>query len=179
MLDAILSPDWGDRYYSFNAAWSAGEQLASMRNGSGNDWFIVFTDTGTYGRAFDHEAPGAPTLFTPVPTIFTPFTTEPAFSDHNGSPIATAIFWREPTDPTWGISATNNGNPDLFELLIEGTPEAYTTWAEDYYDTQISPTAVQHAYALKPLTTEIIALLNPETTLPDLAADITEIDYPR
>jgi hypothetical protein len=29
MLDAILSPEWQYRYYSFNAHWSAGEMMAS------------------------------------------------------------------------------------------------------------------------------------------------------
>ncbi|WP_328392400.1 hypothetical protein OHS70_00395 [Streptomyces sp. NBC_00390] len=38
MLDAILSPDWEGRYYSFNAGWAAGVELASMRNGSGDEY---------------------------------------------------------------------------------------------------------------------------------------------
>jgi hypothetical protein len=35
MLDAILSPEWEGRYYSFNIRWSAGEQMGSMRGWSG------------------------------------------------------------------------------------------------------------------------------------------------
>ena len=31
MLDAVLCPEWQFRYYSFNAAWAAGEQMGSMR----------------------------------------------------------------------------------------------------------------------------------------------------
>ena len=31
MLDAILSPEWDCRYYSFNAGWSPDEQMGSMR----------------------------------------------------------------------------------------------------------------------------------------------------
>ncbi len=30
MLDAILSPEWDYRYYSFNSAWGPGEEMASM-----------------------------------------------------------------------------------------------------------------------------------------------------
>ena len=37
MLDAILSPEWDDRYHSFNSAWGLNEEMASMRNGSGDD----------------------------------------------------------------------------------------------------------------------------------------------
>src|SRR5262249_20272971 len=37
-LDAILSPEWEWRYYSFNSKWSAGAMCASMRNGSGDEF---------------------------------------------------------------------------------------------------------------------------------------------
>ena len=37
-LDLILSPEWEDRYYSFNSRWDSNEMMASMRNGSGDEW---------------------------------------------------------------------------------------------------------------------------------------------
>jgi hypothetical protein len=30
MLDAIMSPEWEYRYYSFNSKWDEGEMMASM-----------------------------------------------------------------------------------------------------------------------------------------------------
>ena len=48
MLDAILSPEWQFRYYAFNTAWSTGEQMGSMRNGSGDHFFAHFGSAG-YG----------------------------------------------------------------------------------------------------------------------------------
>lgn len=42
MLDAILSPACERRSYSFNAGWADGEEMASMRNGSGDEYSIVF-----------------------------------------------------------------------------------------------------------------------------------------
>lgn len=48
MLDAILCPDWEGRYYSFKAGWAAGEEMASMRNGSGDEYSIVFSAAGAY-----------------------------------------------------------------------------------------------------------------------------------
>ena len=51
-------------------------------------------------------------------------------------------------------------------------------WAEDYYEREVDPAAVEHVYGHRPLTTEIIFLLNPEVTLADLRADIAEIGYP-
>src|SRR5690349_3975316 len=41
MLDAILSPEWEYRYYSFNSKWARGEQMGSMRDGCGDDFFAL------------------------------------------------------------------------------------------------------------------------------------------
>jgi hypothetical protein len=60
MLDAILSPDWEFRYYSFNSKWNAGEMMASMRNGSGDDYFILFNSSGAIIKGFAHESPMSP-----------------------------------------------------------------------------------------------------------------------
>ncbi|MEV4128515.1 hypothetical protein [Nocardia sp. NPDC049707] len=179
MLDAILSPEWEFRYFSFNARWGDAEEMASMRNGSGDDWFIVFTDAGVYGRGFDHEAPNAPQVLQAVPGVFGSYVAEPAFADHDGSPRATVCFWREPADAEWGIAAADQGGHGLFELLVEGTPEAYQNWAEDYYETDVSLPAVEHVYALRPLTPAVVTQLNPEVELVDLDLDIDEIGYPR
>lgn len=40
VLDAILEPEWANRYYSYNARWRKDEMMASMRNGSGDSYFI-------------------------------------------------------------------------------------------------------------------------------------------
>ncbi|MEV6768585.1 hypothetical protein AB0N05_08110 [Nocardia sp. NPDC051030] len=181
MLEAVLSPEWGDRYYSFNSGWGGdtGEEMGSMRNGSGDDWFIVFSEIGVYGRGFDHEAPNAPQLLEAVPAVFAPYVGEPSFGDPDGKPIVTACFWREPGDAAWGVAAAEEGGAGLFELLVAGTPEAYREWAEDYYEVDVSLAAVQHVYALRPLTAEVVAELNPDLELADLEEDLAEIGYPR
>ncbi|WP_433521068.1 hypothetical protein ACQPZ2_27295 [Nocardia pseudovaccinii] len=179
MLDAIVSPEWADRYYSFNSDWAEDEEMASMRNGSGDDWFIVFSPTGVYGRAFDHEAPKAPEVLAAVPVVFDSYIREPAFADHNGTPMATACFWRTPDDAAWGVSAASQSDAGLFDLLVDGTPEAYQHFAADYYETDISLSAVQHVYALHPLTATVVAEINPDVELDDLDEDIDQIGYPR
>jgi hypothetical protein len=35
MIEAVVCPEWQYRYYSFNAGWAPGEEMASMRNGMG------------------------------------------------------------------------------------------------------------------------------------------------
>jgi hypothetical protein len=53
MLDAILSPEWEYRYYSCNGKWAPGETMASMRNGSGDGYFILFNGHGAAIKGFD------------------------------------------------------------------------------------------------------------------------------
>lgn len=52
VLDAILERDWQFRYYSFNAAWAADEQMGSMRNGSGDEFFALFNAAGCWLKGF-------------------------------------------------------------------------------------------------------------------------------
>jgi hypothetical protein len=46
VLDAIMSPEWEWRYYSVGSRWAPGEEMASMRNGSGDAYSIVFSVAG-------------------------------------------------------------------------------------------------------------------------------------
>ncbi len=54
MLDAIMAPEWEYRYYSFNAKWGEGEIKATMRDGSGDDYFILFNNHGAIIKGFAH-----------------------------------------------------------------------------------------------------------------------------
>nr|BFD90272.1 hypothetical protein KitaXyl93_16320 [Kitasatospora sp. Xyl93] len=179
-LDAILSPDdWESRYHSFDAAWDEGEEMASMRNGQGDDWVVVFSAVGAYGRGFDHEAPNAPELLAAVPEEFRRFAEEPAFGDEDG-PTVTRCFWRAPGDDAWHGAAAERGAERLFDLLLDGSAEAYRAWAEDYFEPEqaLDPAAVEHVLALRPLTPAVVAALNPDTDLDELAEDLAEIGYP-
>ncbi|MFJ6619770.1 hypothetical protein ACIQOW_19610 [Kitasatospora sp. NPDC091335] len=196
MLDAILSPDWEDRYHSFNAAWADGEEMASMRNGTGDEYSIVFSVAGAYIRGFDHEAPMSPCdndgepwpgVIDEVPEVFKPFVEEPAFTDEDDVPVVTACLWREATDDGWrhgviGFPAgcsDPDGTTGLFGLLVDRSPEAFQRFAEDYYEVPADLEAVRDVYALRPLSQKLVSSLNPEVTLADLAEDIAEIGYPQ
>ena len=111
VLEAILSPEWSSRYHSFDASWSPGEEMASMRNGSGDDYFIVFSGKGAYIRGFDHEAVMSPYendgpwpgVLDSVPEVFRHHVTEPAFCVEDGLPVVTACLWRETGDDRWRV----------------------------------------------------------------------------
>ncbi|WP_328958276.1 hypothetical protein [Kitasatospora purpeofusca] len=183
MLEAILGPVWGDRYYSFNSTWGDGQEMASMRDGEGDDWFMVFSDAGVYARGFDHTAPNAaPQLLPEVPAPFRAQTVEPAFGEEDGVPLATVCFWHDAGGDAWRApSAAPTGGVELFALLAAADPaRAYLAWAEEYYEPEHSPepAAIAHVLALRPLTAAVVAAIDPAVDLDDLAGDIAEIGYP-
>jgi hypothetical protein len=190
MLDAILSPEWEYRYYSFNASWNAGEAMASMRNGQGDGYFAVFTAAGAILKGFDHEAPMAPHRKAPprvwpgvlddVPAAFAGFLGEPAFSLED----TTFCIWRQYADTAWRRGAIAyppgedpNGSAALLSVL-DGNPATYATWAADYYEWPVSAEAVARIYRHELLTAAIVTALNADLSLADLDEDLEEIDYP-
>ncbi|MFD8216878.1 hypothetical protein ACFV2U_24825 [Streptomyces sp. NPDC059697] len=196
MLDAILSLDWDSRFYSFDSHWSPTEEMASMRDGCGNEYSIVFSAAGAYARGFDHESPMSPYrddplapwpgLIDTVPEVFRSCVEEPAFSEPDGTPRATVCFWREQSDVAWrsgAVEVPSEGGEDadgaewLFDVLADGRPEAYQQFAEQYYEIAVDLDAVRDVYALRPLSQSIISSLNPEVSLDDLAEDIAQIGY--
>ena len=56
VLDAIICQEWESRYYSYNSKWSKGEECASMRNGSGDEYHILFNHYGSAINGFAHES---------------------------------------------------------------------------------------------------------------------------
>lgn len=183
MLDATIERNWEYRYYSFNKHWSADKQLASMRNGEGDEWFCLFSRQGAFLKGLYHESEmvrGWPGLLDSVPDVFKPALAEPAFSIQYTS----FCIWRTYNDDRWHtghISYPQGDDPDgsaWMLAILDGNPKTYQRWAEDYYKRPISLTAVDHLYAYKPLTEAILRELNPGITPSSLAEDIAEIGYP-
>ncbi|CAM4245198.1 hypothetical protein [Zobellia nedashkovskayae] len=55
-LEAIISPDWEYRYYSYQKDWSETEECCEMRDGQGDQMLIVFSNDGTCINGFAHES---------------------------------------------------------------------------------------------------------------------------
>ncbi|MFF3610282.1 hypothetical protein [Streptomyces sp. NPDC002580] len=196
MAEAILNPD-GECVYSYSAQWSETEEAASMRNGSGDEYDVVFAPEGAYIRGFDHESPLSPYhhedvprpwpgVLDSVPEAFRRHVDEPAFTDENGCPVVTACLWREADAPAWetGRITFPEGHPDpdgshwLFEPLLDPTPEAFRAFAEDYYEVSVSIEAVRHIYELHPLGRSHITALNPSAPVESVVAVAGRIGYP-
>ena len=190
LLDAILCPEWEYRFHSFDARWNEGKEMASLRNGGSGAYFILFGPVGAILKGVELDSPvwqraqgqdrPIPGLFDEVPADFDGFLTEPAFTIKD----STFCLWRRRSDLAWQAGKVDLGEGDdpdgsagLLHLL-DGAPEAYRLWAEEYFEVTVERWAVDWIMAHRPLTEEVVRALNPEMTLLDLAADVAEIAYP-
>jgi hypothetical protein len=194
VLEAILRPDWDSRYHSYYGNWSAEEEMAAMRDGSGDEYSIVFSAAGAYIRGFGHEAVMSPYgnggpwpgVLDSVPEVFRPCVEEPAFRDEDGVPIVTVCLWREAFDDRWRVGDIDypdgvtdpDGATHLFNLLVDPAPEVYQRFAEDHFQVPVDLDAVRHVFAQRPLTQEVVSVLNAELTLEDVADDLQATRYP-
>lgn len=190
VLDSIMSPEWEYRYYSFNAKWGSGEQMGSMRNGCGDEFYALFNGSGCFLKGFAHEHPMSPYRTNPpelwpgvlegVPTGFSSGLNEPAFSMEN----TTFCIWRQYGDESWShgpIDFPEDDDPDGSAFLLEmldGNPENYRIFVEEYYEEEIPIEAVRHIYDHHPLTEDVVDSLNQEITRDDLREDLAAIGYP-
>ena len=187
MLDAIICSEWEYRYYSYNSKWGQDEEMASMRNGCGDDWFLLFGPFGVALKGFAHEYPlareasFAARIQETVPPVFASFLKEPAFSMN----MATFCVWRSHTDASWSvvspakgvISPEEDGSAELINIL-DGNPATYQAWAVDYYEREIPLPEVQAIYGHRALSEQLVASLNSERALSEVTADALEIGYP-
>ncbi|WP_394616253.1 hypothetical protein JNUCC0626_42340 [Lentzea sp. JNUCC 0626] len=161
-MDAVMDPDDDYRYYQYDADWAPGEEMASMQDGSGNEYSITFTAAGAFVRGFDHESDMSPYatddgepwpgVVDSVPEVFRACLEEPAFCDEE-TPRITVCLWREHGDTAWRhgeIDFPENGDDGagwMFALLTDGTPEAYRKWAQEYYETSVDLAVVRRVFA--------------------------------
>lgn len=145
---------------------------------SGGRYFIAFTDDAVFGWGFAYESPMNPFTRTPVapwpglldgiPAQFEPLTRDASFQLADTF-MATAAFWSTGGQP-WRTGSANpptdgpdaDGAEELFELILDDSPEAFARFAQDYLEmgpSEAAITAVSHSHALDP---SIVAALNPD-----------------
>jgi len=187
MLDAIMSPEWESRYYSFDSHWGDGQLMASMRNGSGDHWFALITSAGVALHGLAHESAtfrdGSPWpgIFDSLPSEFRDdFLREPAFD----TAYSSFCIWRCSADDRWSSGAVRlppgddpDGSEELLSIL-DGNPQRYATFSAEYYERVIDVADVEAIYRHEALTDALARRLNPDVELESLAADIAEIGYP-
>ena len=189
-LDAIMMDEWDYRYFSFDANWGEGETLASMRDGSGDSYFILFNSFGAVIKGYGHESEMAgytvdsgkvwPGVLDELPPEFEAVLTDPAFAAEE----TTFCIWRKYSDSKWQtgkIEFPDGEDPDGSEdllFMLDGIPKTYQQWVKEYYEKDIPLDAVKAVYEHKPLTQQLVSSLNPERRFEDLESDLDEIRYP-
>lgn len=189
VLDLILSPEWEDRYYSFNSEWAERQVMASMRNGSGDEWCILFDEFGWAAlRGLAHESPAwaeggeelSQALQSACPPELSEFVQEPAF---RWDATAFCYFW-QPETGAWirandltPFAKLDAGEAELF-VHLTGTAEDYQTYAREYFEREIPIEMVRHIFEHKPIDVSVVAVLNPDTDFDEIEIELChEIGY--
>ena len=189
-LDAIMTGEWEYRYFSFDANWGDGEMLATMRDGSGDSYFILFNSFGAIIKGYGHESEMAAYtvdsgkvwsgVIDEVPPEFEAVLTDPAFVAEETS----FCIWRKYSDSCWQTGKIDfpdaedpDGSEDLL-FMLDGNPNTYHQWANEYYEVSIPLDAVKEVYEHKPLTQQLVSRLNPKRRFEDLESDLDQIHYP-
>jgi hypothetical protein len=166
--------------------------MASMRNGSGDEWWALFHDDGWAAlKGLGHESAAwsahrqtlSRALQKTIPKEMESFATEESFAWDSTSfafylPKG-AAQWTRANDATKFAKETDTGEDDLLAHLT-GTAADYAQFATDMYELDVSAQMAAHIFALKPISATTVTRINPETSLEEIEEELFEqIGYPR
>ncbi|KOS06932.1 hypothetical protein AM493_13500 [Flavobacterium akiainvivens] len=182
VLDAILSPEWEFRYYSYNSHWDDNEECMHMRNGQGDEMHVLFTSEGVVINGFAHQCiqPPKDELTTGLPPAFSEF----IFGEPVQSIGTTFLLWKTGPEPWY--KATNEHCDNSAEMLqiLDGKPQIYLEWATEYFEGSYTEkglplSTVTQIYNGATLTNEmVLSISNSIENWQQLIADMDEIGYP-
>ncbi len=185
VLDAIISPVWEYRYYSYSSIWDEGEECATMRDGSGDEYLILFNQYGAIINGLAHEVELWKLDKNIIPKEFHQF----MFGEPVSSLGTTFCIWKKYVDTEWQAAHNvleeedeyGDGSEDLL-FILDGNPSTYKTWAEEYYEGEIEGKVplqiIEQIYQGKPLTKEMVIALNPKSSdWNALQEELDEIAY--
>ena len=182
-LDAINSPEWEYRYYSYNPTWGEQEQLLEMRDGEGDQMLVLFRPEGCVINGFlaGYDQPDKAQLTRGLPAAFADF----MFGEPVSSIGTTFCLWYTPAQG-WQhgpLASEDDGSEELL-YIFDGQPATYAGWATEYYTDEtdkkpVTAAAVAPVYQLHPLTkADVLALVDEVADWTLLATDLQEIGYP-
>ncbi|UOK62417.1 hypothetical protein MT997_29780 [Paenibacillus sp. OVF10] len=192
-LDIIFSEEEWLRVHHYEDKLQPGVAWGSINNGAGDHLHVLFTDSGTLIKGFDHESPLSPHaredgeiypgMYDEVPeTLMAVLRDQEETLDMED---VTFCLWQEGNDLSWKVGnwiqlamteedkADARGGAEFLLGYIEKNSEDYVDWAKGYYDLQDLPLeAVAEIYEEKPVTASLIKQLCPER---DVAAALDEL----
>ena len=143
-----------------------------MRNGEGDQWFIVFESGGVFLKAFwhEHDHKSAEEVYADLPESLRAHVAEPAFSME----YITFGGWHDGTK--WTFHGEPGPMTEELEMLA-GDPETYRAYAADYFGATVPVDAIAHVLAGKKLDDDLIRRISTERALAELKRDLDEIAY--
>jgi hypothetical protein len=181
VLDAIISPEWEYRYYSFNREWCEEEEICEMRNGEGDQMLILFCEEGCTinGFAHEYEQQDKEKLTKGLPPIFHDF----IYGEPVNSIGTTFCLWTTQSNQ-WqlGELTESDDNSDEMLSILDGRPETYIDWAKNYFEDafkrESATAAISKIYGGEALTKEMVLSIADLEDFDHLEADLKEIGYP-
>lgn len=183
VLDAILSPEWQYRYYSYNSKWSDNEEFCEIRDGQGDHVLILFNAVGCVINGMTHEyhPKDKNKLTKGLPKTYGEF----IFGEPVHSIGTTFCLWTA-VDGKWQIGEVEDYDDGSEESLriFDGNPQTYINWAKDYYEDDFiinnnTTRVVSDIYNGQKLTREMILSISDKVDdWGQLKNDLIEIDYP-
>ncbi|MEN0066044.1 MAG: hypothetical protein AAGA48_28135 [Myxococcota bacterium] len=190
MLDSMLAMDEASSVYRFDSAWAPRQGLASMQNGSGDHFFIVFGDGSAWLKGFDHESQMSPFreepprlwpgLFSLLPNCLMALLKEPAFAVD----CTTFCTWNLGDGHGWThdyLELPNGLDPDgathLTSPLLHGR-QGYLEHCKDYFEVGMEDEVLQHFFGLSPLSRKQFDALPTAVDWPAAVSNAVAIGYP-
>jgi len=171
LADAIISPNWESRYFSYNGKWSAAEEVASLRDGCGGEWFLWLSANLAAYKCLSPEdglMADLENAKTKIPTDYDSFITDPAFSMDR----ATCIWYWE--DSSWQKQGLSVEYLIDLEAIIKWTTKDYHAWATDYYEREIDIKALDNLFETT-FSEETALKLNSEVDMSELRKELMEM----
>lgn len=171
LLDAIIEQEWEYRYFSYNSNWSDTEEMGSLRDGSGGEWFLWVSGSLAGYKCLSPEdglmsdLQGAKNN---APTVYESFINEPAFSMDQ----ATCIWYLE--ESHW-VKYGNSVNW-LIDLntILNWSASDYQAWAAEYYERDIDLSSVEEILGGQ-FSEELAKKLNSDIDMSLLLAELPDI----
>jgi hypothetical protein len=180
ILDAILSPDWEYRYYSFDATWGEGENMASMRGSDGEHYFALFREDNVIIKGLEL---GFPLLHKRIqdfnvelgidhllPAKFCDFFSQPAFIPEETS----FCIWNIKQEKWKSLMELCENELKCLECILGGAV-AYAKWAMEYYEVELNPEELESIFQGEPLTQSQCMKLNPKLNWNDFSKEAKEL----
>lgn len=189
-LEAVFAVEYGEPLFAFHPGWASAEQVAAIKNGSGDEVFVHFVSAGCFIKGFAHESPMTPYkknppelwpgLLSSVPPEFQRSLDEPAFDVLS----TTFAIWRLATDSAWSTDNIKfpdrkdpDGSADLLQPLTYGVNE-FTEWLAEDYEVDVDATIVASVFARQPLSDLQLSQLNSSQPIETLRDAVRETGYP-